>query len=529
MTTALALNNSDGAMAIRPAQDLMPAMTIEQVIARYNVIIDFTKRVMKKGRDYGVIPGTDRRRAGGGGDDETPSNDRNTLLKPGAEKLCTLFGFVPEFEDYRIIEDWEKGLFYYAFRCKLTRHGELVAEGIGSCNSREKKYRRGARACPDCGAATLKRSKYPPRDRPNDKPGWYCDQRAGGCGRNFNAEDPALAELKATFDPNDACDQINTLQKMAQKRALVAATLTATNASEFFTQDVEDMDFLDTKVVESKSTGGDAGNDEQRRQETKPLATPEQVNEIVDLLNTHVIKGGLEEKWLAKAGVDRWEAMPRDAIGNCIKYIKEKCPLATTDAAADGDAPAPQPSQFLPNAELKDDARFDEVWMETMTARQFSPDDARLVLASKITQHGKQTLSECDVEWRDRIIAVARRGEFDHLRMKRGTDISPPAPEPKPDPKPDAKPVAAIDLAKLVEDFDVFFTKWLEAAMDNGWSEADAHTVLGRCLRRIGRTMEQSRQTTPTWRVGVLTALREKRIEKETGAQKKPEPAAVTA
>jgi hypothetical protein len=35
---------------------------------------------------------------------------------------------------------------------------------------------------------------------------------------------------------------VNTIQKMAQKRALVAATLISTSASEFFTQDVEDAD-----------------------------------------------------------------------------------------------------------------------------------------------------------------------------------------------------------------------------------------------------------------------------------------------
>ena len=43
--------------------------------------------------------------------------------------------------------------------------------------------------------------------------------------------------------PNpDAADVVNTIQKMAQKRALVAATLIATSASEFFTQDMEDAD-----------------------------------------------------------------------------------------------------------------------------------------------------------------------------------------------------------------------------------------------------------------------------------------------
>jgi hypothetical protein len=43
--------------------------------------------------------------------------------------------------------------------------------------------------------------------------------------------------------PNpDVADVVNTIQKMAQKRALVAATLIATSASEFYTQDVEDAD-----------------------------------------------------------------------------------------------------------------------------------------------------------------------------------------------------------------------------------------------------------------------------------------------
>ena len=43
--------------------------------------------------------------------------------------------------------------------------------------------------------------------------------------------------------PNpDVADVVNTIQKMAQKRALVAATLIARSASEFFTQDVEDAD-----------------------------------------------------------------------------------------------------------------------------------------------------------------------------------------------------------------------------------------------------------------------------------------------
>jgi hypothetical protein len=240
----VATNNSQ----LATSADLMPAMSIEMAITRYNTVVEYTKRVLKKGRDYGTIPGTERK-----SDDGTPSNASDTLLKPGAEKLCTLFGLTPDFVDYRVIEDWDRGLFYYAYKCTLSRNGHLIASGIGSCNSREKKYRRSARLCPDCGAATIKRSKYPPKNDPNAKAGWYCHEKAGGCGRQFDADDPAITEQALRDDPSAACDLINTVQKMAQKRAMVAATLIATNASEFFTQDVEDMGMIDVEAVDTET------------------------------------------------------------------------------------------------------------------------------------------------------------------------------------------------------------------------------------------------------------------------------------
>ena len=73
----------------------MPSMTIQDAIIRYNTVIQFTKKVMKSGKDYGVIPGT----------------DKPTLLKPGAEKLCSLFGLTP-FVPVRA-GDFDKGLFYF--------------------------------------------------------------------------------------------------------------------------------------------------------------------------------------------------------------------------------------------------------------------------------------------------------------------------------------------------------------------------------------------------------------------------------
>ena len=232
MSTELAVRPTTS-IAHAAAEDFMPMLSIEQAVQRYNTIVEFTRQVLRKDRDYGVIPGTAKNRDG------TPSNKDNVLFKAGAEKLSTIFGLTTRFEDYRVVEDWEAGLFYYAYRCIQSRNGRDIAECIGSANSREKKYRRETRTCPECERPTIKKG-FPKK---NEKTWtWYCDRKAGGCGRNFASDDPAIVDQKAGIDVNAAADAINTIQKIAQKRAYVGCTLIATNASEFFTQDLDDTD-----------------------------------------------------------------------------------------------------------------------------------------------------------------------------------------------------------------------------------------------------------------------------------------------
>ena len=111
-----------------------------------------------------------------------PGTKKPTLLKPGAEKLCRLFSLRPSYELIDFITDFEKPLFHYHYRCSLIKSGEMVGQGDGNCNSRENKY---------------KKQQY----------------------RIY--------------------DLTNTICKIAQKRALVAAVLSSCGASEFFTQDLE--------------------------------------------------------------------------------------------------------------------------------------------------------------------------------------------------------------------------------------------------------------------------------------------------
>jgi hypothetical protein len=225
VNTALATRETS-----QPAEQsqFMPAMSIQQAVERHRAISAFVKQVMKPEVDYGKIPG---------------AGEKLNLLKPGAEKLCTLFGLSKRFTVAEKIEDWSgdehngEPFFYYLYRCHLYRGDLLVAESDGSCNSFESKYRyrNAGRTCPQCGAAAIIKGKE------EYGGGWVCFKKKEGCGAKFPDGDQQIEGQAAGKVANpDVCDQVNTIQKMAQKRALVAATLLAVNASDFFTQDVED-------------------------------------------------------------------------------------------------------------------------------------------------------------------------------------------------------------------------------------------------------------------------------------------------
>lgn len=195
-------------------------------------VAQIQRALMKDGVDFDVIPGT-----------KTPS-----LLKPGAEKLADFYNLRAEFQVTRTAGDGVTAPpIHYLVKCLLhlgALDGPVVADGQGSCSSWEKKYRYrgGGRECPNCGKATILRSKYPPKDDRNAAPGWWCNAKSGGCGTDFHFDDPRIAANAEQTENPDPYELDNTLLKMAEKRAFVDATLRATNASGLFTQDVGDND-----------------------------------------------------------------------------------------------------------------------------------------------------------------------------------------------------------------------------------------------------------------------------------------------
>jgi len=202
------------------------AMTPEIMQKQVNVLQETMRQVMQKDVHYGVIPGC---------------GTKPTLLKPGAEKICTTFRLSPTYEIHA--KNLEHGHREYEMICTLTHipSGQRVAQGVGLCSSMESKYRyrKAELICPECGNAAI----FPAKPEYNNgKKGWFCWKKKGGCDSKFSFEDSRIVDQpQGKTENEDLADCFNTVLKMAKKRAHVDAVLTATAASDIFTQDIEEI------------------------------------------------------------------------------------------------------------------------------------------------------------------------------------------------------------------------------------------------------------------------------------------------
>ena len=219
---------------------IAPVVEIEDAKAKFEQVREYTASCLKKDVDYGTVEGV----------------SKPTLLKPGAEKIGSLFGLSPKFECVEKILNFtgegnpdNEPFFYFEYRCNLYKGDLFIASCDGSCNSWEKKYRyrKGGLRCPNCGKPTLMKSKY--------GDGYYCNTKRGGCGTNFKKDDKRITGQTIEDQKNfDTAEQVNTFQKMAQKRAYVGAILIACNLSEYYTQDIEDMETFVPETIEGDYT-----------------------------------------------------------------------------------------------------------------------------------------------------------------------------------------------------------------------------------------------------------------------------------
>ena len=239
-------------------------LTAEELIQLTQKILQLKTKAMTEQVHYGVIPGCKK-----------PS-----LWKPGAEKLCAAFRIEPEFEttsredpnrtinwqkwDYdkrKQVEGVTRGYVEYDSRCSLTHipTGEVWASNVsGSCNNFESKYR--------------------------------------------------------TLNPYDVK---NTLEKMAEKRSLVAAVLIGTAASDIFTQDIEDLPSLVNEDSEPNNESMNANHNDVR------MATGRQI----DYIKSQIKKKNITQKEFLKEWEDyfkSWENIPFNIVNDILEWIREQ-------------------------------------------------------------------------------------------------------------------------------------------------------------------------------------------------------------
>lgn len=259
-----------------PAPSVRLELGAEDLVARTQKILEIKAKAMRENVHYGVIPGCRK-----------PS-----LWKPGAEILCQGFRLAPEFmttstQDLNHSLKWEKwdydkrakvegvtkGYFEYDTQCTLIHipTGEVWAKAVsGSCNNFEAKYR--------------------------------------------------------SLNPYDVK---NTLEKMSEKRALVAAVLIGVGASDIFTQDIEDLPEL---VIDASP---EAPQSQKEPPKTKAKAAPNaQVNRFatpkqVAFLRDQIKKKGINEKLFFReweGEFDSWDDIPFSLVNDILDWIREQKP-----------------------------------------------------------------------------------------------------------------------------------------------------------------------------------------------------------
>lgn len=203
-----------------------------------------------------------------------PGSKKKCLHQSGAHKLCELYGYAPTFPDNRIrrTERWEltPPLFDYEVTCVLIRKGTdcVIAEGLGSCNSYESKYRyrKEERKCPECGAPAIIKGKA------QYGGGWVCWKKKDGCGENFPEDDERIVSQHVGRVPNeDIADQKNTILKISAKRSLVSATIAATRSSGLFTVDMEHAEVRRQVDAEEDPFAAEEHGESQQQTQAKPV------------------------------------------------------------------------------------------------------------------------------------------------------------------------------------------------------------------------------------------------------------------
>lgn len=208
---------------------------VDIVKERIHQINRLFKEILIAKVDYGKIPGT----------------DKPTLLKPGAEKIVSMFQLSPKIN---IEKEWmQNGHLNIDVTVSLmNRDGTFLADGSGSCSTMESKYRYRSKNGMPLGPVPKEYWDLKRQERFADM------KKLLPVGASVAKIDDRWMIVKKEREENpNIADTYNTVKKMAVKRALVAATLML-GASAIFTQDMDEIkeneSALKGEVIEGEAT-----------------------------------------------------------------------------------------------------------------------------------------------------------------------------------------------------------------------------------------------------------------------------------
>jgi len=228
-TTAVTTQRNSSAVADTTVNGGLASLRPTDVIDQVAAVTGLLNAVMVQDQHYGTIPGCGK---------------RPTLLKPGAEKLALMFRLAPTYhvEIVDMAHPSIAGHREYSVVCTLKQisTGDVWASGVGSCSTMESKYRyrTGAKEYTDhpvpAGYWDVRKSDPAAAQK-------LIGGRGHATGKHPDTGAWVITKQGEKCENDNPADVYNTCLKMAKKRAFVDAVLSATAASDVFTQDVEDI------------------------------------------------------------------------------------------------------------------------------------------------------------------------------------------------------------------------------------------------------------------------------------------------
>lgn len=254
------------------------AIRLAEMTTKLDLVQKFFKQVMVKDLDYGIIPGT----------------DKPTLYKPGAEKLCELYGFAPIVKAKNDTRDFKTGYYLSEITMQIVHRktGTIIAEGVGEASSYESKYR----------YRWVYESDVP---KSLDKEALV--------NKIFKNKKTGAEYAKYRIENTDLIDQWNTILKMAKKRALVDAVLSATRSSSIFSQSEDELEAW------LEGEGSDAPKEKFEKQRATPKASDERSSFNPPTGNK------LSDKQYGKiVGDAKRKNVDESGIKSIVQYVKNK-------------------------------------------------------------------------------------------------------------------------------------------------------------------------------------------------------------